>query len=152
LLVRHGPYSAKAHVVVGILVLLRDGKSDEEMRYTAEHVWARVVDTRVRVGITDFAQKALGDIVFVDLPATGSTVEAGGVIGEVESTKSTSDVYAPVGGTVAAVNETLSTAPEQINADPYGDGWLCEIAPTGPGAIDSLLDAAAYQAQLPAET
>jgi glycine cleavage system H protein len=138
-------------VVVGILVLLRDGKSDEEMRYTAEHVWARVVDTRVRVGITDFAQKALGDIVYVDLPATGLKVEAGGVLGEVESTKSTSDVYAPVGGTVAAVNETLSAAPEQINADPYGDGWLCEITPTTADATDSLLDAAAYQAQLPTE-
>ena len=99
----------------------------------------------MKVGITDYAQDALGDVVFVDLPTPGTTVEAGGVLGEVESTKSVSEIYAPVGGEVVAVNSGLADAPEQLNADPYGEGWICEIAASDPAAVDSLLDPAAYR-------
>ena len=102
--------------------------------------------TKVRVGITDYAQDALGDIVFVDLPGIGAEVEAGGKLGEVESTKSVSEVYAPVAGTVVAVNEGLTAGPERMNQDPYGDGWICELE-LAPGADPAtLLDAAAYGA------
>ena len=97
------------------------------------------------MGITDYAQDALGDVVFVDLPADGTTVEAGGVLGEVESTKSVSEIYAPVAGEVVAVNGALAEAPEQLNADPYGEGWICEIVPTDPASVDALLDAGAYR-------
>ena len=100
----------------------------------------------MRVGITDFAQDALGDVVFVDLPKVGTTVNAGDVIGEVESTKSVSEIYAPVAGTVTVVNESLRAAPEKLNSDPYGDGWLCEISGAEGAAIDTLLDADAYRA------
>jgi len=117
----------------------------EDLRYSSDHEWARTADGRVRVGITDFAQDALGDVVFVDLPAPGSAVESGGMIGEVESTKSVSEIYAPVAGEVVAVNDRLSDAPEQLNADPYGEGWICEIAPSDPSAVDALLDAAGYR-------
>ncbi len=117
----------------------------DELRYSAEHEWARTDGDRIRVGITDFAQDALGDVVFVDLPATGLAVESGGMLGEVESTKSVSEIYAPVAGEVVAVNSTLVDAPEQLNADPYGEGWICEIVPTDPGALDQLLDAAGYR-------
>ena len=116
----------------------------EDLRYSAEHEWVRQEGTRVRVGITDYAQDALGDIVFVDLPAVGSEVEAGGQLGEVESTKSVSEIYAPVAGTITAVNDALTAGPETINQDPYGNGWLCELE-LAPGAdLGNLLDAVAY--------
>jgi glycine cleavage system H protein len=115
----------------------------EDLRYSPEHEWVRLEGTRVRVGITDYAQDALGDIVFVDLPAVGSEVEAGGQLGEVESTKSVSEIYAPLSGTVTTVNESLAAAPDRINQDPYGEGWLCELE-LAPGADPgSLLDAVA---------
>ena len=117
----------------------------EDLRYSSDHEWARTADGRVRVGITDFAQDALGDVVFVDVPTPGTSVESGGLIGEVESTKSVSEIYAPVAGEVLAVNSLLADAPEQLNADPYGDGWICEIAPSDASAVDALLDAAAYR-------
>jgi glycine cleavage system H protein len=116
----------------------------ENLRYSPEHEWVRAEGTKVRVGITDYAQDALGDIVFVDLPAVGSAVEAGAQLGEVESTKSVSEIYSPLGGTVVAVNDALTAAPERINQDPYGEGWLCELE-LAPGADPaSLLDAVAY--------
>ena len=125
----------------------------EELRYTAEHEWvgdAKPVEAAagLRVGITDYAQDALGDIVFVQLPDVGDEVGPGTAIGEVESTKSVSDVYAPISGTVSAVNEALADAPETINADPYGEGWLVDISVPGEGGdpIGGLLDADAYQA------
>jgi glycine cleavage system H protein len=117
----------------------------DDLRYSSDHEWIRSVDDRVRVGITDYAQDALGDVVFVDLPAEGDTLEAGGVLGEVESTKSVSEIYAPVAGQVVAVNGALSEAPEQLNGDPYGEGWICEILPTDPTSVDALLDAGAYR-------
>ena len=118
----------------------------DELRYTADHEWVASRQGRVRVGITDYAQDALGDVVFVQLPEPGAVVEAGGVLGEVESTKSVSEVYAPLAGTVVAVNAALGDAPEQLNNDPYGDGWICELDPAEPAAVDTLLDAAAYRA------
>ena len=119
----------------------------DDLRYSTDHEWARVEDGKVRVGITDYAQDTLGDVVFVQVPEVGARVEAGATFGEVESTKSVSDVYAPVAGVVAAVNEALTDAPETINADPYGAGWLVEITVEG-GADPTaeLMDAAAYQA------
>ena len=115
-----------------------------DLRYSPEHEWVRVDGTRVRVGITDYAQDALGDIVFVDLPAVGSEVEVGGQIGEVESTKSVSEIYAPLSGTVTAVNDALTEGPERINQDPYGDGWIIELE-LAPGADPAgLLDASGY--------
>ena len=98
-----------------------------------------------RVGITDYAQDALGDIVYVDLPAVGTEVAVGRTLGEVESTKSVSEIYAPVAGTIAGVNDALPDAPERINADPYGEGWICELELAEPGGLDALLDAAAYR-------
>jgi glycine cleavage system H protein len=125
----------------------------DDRRYTDQHEWALVqgtdgTSTVVRVGITDHAQDALGDIVFVQLPEVGDEVSPGNPIGEVESTKSVSDVYAPVAGVVAAVNDRLADAPETINADPYGEGWLVDISVPGEGGdpVGGLLDAAAYQA------
>ncbi|HLW44665.1 MAG TPA: glycine cleavage system protein GcvH [Acidimicrobiales bacterium] len=117
----------------------------DDLRYSTDHEWARPAEGRVRVGITDYAQDALGDVVFVDLPQVGKTVSPGDVLGEVESTKSVSEVYAPVAGTVVAVNDALADAPEKLNQDPYGDGWLCEIAVEGGGALDGLMDAAGYR-------
>jgi glycine cleavage system H protein len=105
-------------------------------------------DGSVRVGITHYAQDQLGDIVYVSLPAVGDPVTAGAACGELESTKSVSDVYAPVDGEVVGVNESLDTTPELVNSDPYGGGWLYELVPADPGAVDGLLDAAAYQASL----
>jgi glycine cleavage system H protein len=116
----------------------------EELRYTSDHEWARLEKGRVRVGITDYAQGALGDIVFVSVPEVGSRVEKGAVIGEVESTKSVSEIYAPVAGEVVGVNGSLSDAPEKLNADPYGEGWICEIVVTEADAYGELLDAVAY--------
>ncbi|MEI6453131.1 MAG: glycine cleavage system protein GcvH [Actinomycetes bacterium] len=118
----------------------------EELRYSTDHEWARIDATRIRVGITDYAQDALGDVVFVDLPKVGTAVDAGSAIGEVESTKSVSEIFAPLAGTVVAVNEALADSPEQMNADPYGDGWICEIELSDSGAAEALLDAVAYKA------
>ncbi|MFI7024776.1 glycine cleavage system protein GcvH [Micromonospora sp. NPDC049900] len=118
----------------------------EELRYSAEHEWVATVDGgAVRVGITHFAQDALGDIVFVQLPESGAVVAAGESLGEIESTKSVSEIYAPVGGTVSARNEALVDTPEVINTDPYGAGWLVEIAEVDPAAVEGLLSADAYR-------
>ncbi len=117
----------------------------DDLRYSSDHEWIRSEGDRVRVGITDYAQDALGDVVFVELPAEGSTVTAGGPLGEVESTKSVSEVYAPVAGEVVSVNHGLTEAPEQLNQDPYGDGWICEIVPADPSSVEGLLDAGAYR-------
>lgn len=118
----------------------------DDLRYTKEHEWARVEDGRVRVGITDFAQDALGDVVYVDVPEVGTKVKAGEPFGEVESTKSVSDVYAPVTGTVSERNEALPDAPELVNSSPYGDGWMIVIDLEDASQLDELLDAGAYQA------
>jgi glycine cleavage system H protein len=117
----------------------------EELRYTPEHEWVAPGTPAVKVGITDYAQDALGDIVFVQLPDPGTAVEAGQAFGEVESTKSVSEIYAPVTGTVVARNDRLADEPELINTDPYGAGWLVEIEPTDPGGAARLLDAAGYR-------
>ncbi len=121
----------------------------QDLRYTAEHEWVRTgTDGVVRVGITAFAQEALGDVVFVSLPAIGDTVTAGDSCGEVESTKSVSDVFAPISGEVVAVNEALDSAPELVNTDPYGQGWMYDIKVNDAGAESSLLDLDAYRALL----
>jgi len=117
----------------------------DELRYTADHEWARMEDRGIRIGITDYAQDALGDVVFVQLPEPGSTVEAGASFGEVESTKSVSDVYAPVAGTVLEVNSELGDAPQRLNDDPYGEGWICILQGADPAAFEKLLDAEAYR-------
>jgi glycine cleavage system H protein len=118
----------------------------EDRRYTKDHEWALVEEGRVRIGITEYAQDALGDVVFVQLPDVGAVLDAGGACSEVESTKSVSDVYAPVAGTVVEVNAELAEAPQRLNEDPYGAGWICVLDPAEPGAVDSLLDAEAYLA------
>jgi glycine cleavage system H protein len=118
----------------------------QDLRYSSDHEWAKVSDVNVRVGITDYAQDALGDVVFVDLPKVGTDVSVGGVVGEVESTKSVSEIYAPVGGKISAVNEALKKSPELINSDPYGEGWIYEITTASTSDYDALLDAAAYEA------
>lgn len=116
----------------------------QDLRYTKEHEWARTEGARIRVGITDFAQDALGDVVYVDLPEVGATVQAHQPMGEVESTKSVSDVYSPVSGTIVEVNPLLADRPELVNEQPFGDGWLVVIeADTG---LEGLLDAQAYRA------
>ena len=123
----------------------------DDLLYSPEHEWLRSpgeTPGSVRVGITHFAQEALGDIVYVSLPEVGAAVTAGGACGELESTKSVSDVYAPVSGEVVAVNPALDATPELVNDDPYGAGWLFEVAATDEGQIGQLLDAAAYQATL----
>jgi glycine cleavage system H protein len=117
----------------------------DELRYTPEHEWVRPGQPTVRVGITDFAQDALGDIVYVQLPDPGTAVETGQAFGEVESTKSVSEIYAPLTGTVVASNSRLADEPELINADPYGEGWLVEIEPTDPAGTGQLLDADGYR-------
>jgi len=116
----------------------------DDLRYTAEHEWVRAEGGTARVGITDFAQEALGDIVYVQLPEAGGTVAAGDSFGEVESTKSVSEIYAPVSGEVIARNEAVVEAPDIINTDPYGDGWLVEIRLADEGDLAGLLDAGAY--------
>lgn len=120
----------------------------KDLRYTKEHEWARLEHGLVRVGITDFAQDALGDVVFVDLPQVGSKVEAGRPLGEVESTKSVSDIFSPISGTVAELNALIDERPELVNEQPYGDGWLLSIEPSDPAATDTLMDADAYRAFL----
>jgi glycine cleavage system H protein len=121
-------------------------KIPAELRYSNDHEWARDEGDVVRIGITDYAQDALGDVVFVDLPKVGSSVSVGGVLGEVESTKSVSELYAPVAGVVVAVNEALNTTPELVNSDPYGEGWICEVTTSSRDDFAALLDAAAYEA------
>jgi glycine cleavage system H protein len=125
----------------------------EDLKYTAEHEWVRTPGEHagsIRIGITDFAQDALGDIVYVSLPDVGATVDAGTACGELESTKSVSDVYAPVTGEVVARNEALDATPELVNNDPYEGGWLFELVPADAGAVDGLMSAEAYQASLDA--
>jgi glycine cleavage system H protein len=118
----------------------------EDLRYSAEHEWVRVDANLATVGITDFAQDSLGDVVFVQLPDVGTDVIAGASVSEIESTKSVSDIYAPVSGTIAAVNDALGDTPELVNQDPYGGGWMMTIALSDPDELSSLLDAAAYRA------
>jgi glycine cleavage system H protein len=117
-----------------------------ELKYTADHEWVKVSGTTARIGITDYAQDALGDVVFVAVPQVGATVAAGESFGEVESTKSVSEIYAPLAGKVITVNTALESAPELMNDDPYGEGWLCDIQISDSSASESLLDAAAYRA------
>ena len=118
----------------------------DDLRYSKEHEWARTEDDgRIRVGITDFAQDALGDVVYVDLPEPGTQVTAGQAFGEVESTKSVSDVYAPVSGTVVERNGALEDTPELVNQQPYGDGWLVAIEAADPAELENLLDASTYR-------
>ena len=119
----------------------------EELKYSKDHEWAKVEDGgTVRIGITDYAQDALGDVVYVDVPTVGAEVKANDTFSEVESTKSVSDIYAPIDGTVVEVNADLADAPERVNEDPYGEGWIAVIQPADPSQLDALLDAAAYQA------
>jgi glycine cleavage system H protein len=117
----------------------------EDLRYTEQHEWARAEDHGVRVGITDFAQDALGDVVYVDVPETGTEVQAGEPFGEVESTKSVSDVYAPISGTVIDRNPMLGDSPQLVNESPYGEGWMILIEPADGESVDGLMDAAAYR-------
>lgn len=120
-----------------------------DLNYTAEHEWVQVIDeSTVRFGITDYAQDALGDIVFVSLPNVGDRLTAGGTCGEVESTKSVSDIYSPVSGEVIARNEAIETSPDTLNSDPYKNGWIVDVRVSGSAAelVAQLMDAAAYQA------
>jgi glycine cleavage system H protein len=120
-----------------------------ELRYTKDHEWGRLEEGgRIRVGITDYAQDALGDVVYVELPAVGDVVEVGAGFGEVESTKSVSELYAPVTGTVVEINDELSESPQRLNEDPYGDGWLCVIEPHDPSHFGQMLDAEAYRGHI----
>jgi len=116
----------------------------DDLKYTAEHEWARVGGTTIRIGVTDYAQEALGDVVYVTLPEIGAKVGQGETFGEVESTKSVSDLYAPITGTVTARNDELESRPELINSDPYGEGWIVEIEVADSAQVDGLLDPAAY--------
>lgn len=118
----------------------------EHLRYSSDHEWIAIEGTRARVGITDYAQDALGDVVFVQIPRVGATVALGDTMSEVESTKSVSDIYAPVTGTIVTVNDSLADRPETLNADPYGAGWICEIEMSVPDQSAELLDAAGYRA------
>ena len=118
----------------------------EDLQYSADHEWIRLDGDTATIGITDYAQDQLGDIVYLQLPAVGDTVEAGAVIGELESTKSVSDLFAPVTGEIVSVNDTLESSPETVNADPYGQGWLITVRVADPAALDGLMDAAAYGA------
>ena len=117
----------------------------DELRYSKDHEWARDEDGKVRIGITDYAQDALGDVVYIDLPEVGTVVTADESFSEVESTKSVSDVYAPIAGTITEVNDELAEAPERLNEDPYGEGWICVIDPSDGVATGDLMDAAAYR-------
>ena len=118
----------------------------DDLRYTKEHEWVRLEGARARIGITDFAQDALGDVVYVDLPEVGAVVQAEQPLGEVESTKSVSDVFSPVSGTIVERNPLIDDRPELVNEQPYGDGWLVIIEAADPAAIGQLLDAAGYRA------
>jgi glycine cleavage system H protein len=128
---------------------MADFEYPDQLRYTSEHEWVQPVgEDRVRVGITAYAQDALGDIVFVSLPDEGATVSAGSSVGEVESTKSVSDLYAPISGTVVGRNEALDANPDLVNTDPYGEGWMFEVEPADPGAVEALLTSEQYRGQL----
>ena len=116
-----------------------------DLRYSSDHEWAHADGDVVRIGITDYAQDALGDVVFVALPNLGTTLEAGATLGEVESTKSVSEIYAPVSGVVSSLNDTLSSSPELINTEPYAGGWICEITVSSRDSYDALLDADGYR-------
>jgi glycine cleavage system H protein len=118
----------------------------DDLRYSTDHEWVRRNGAQVTIGITDYAQDALGDVVFLEVPTKGAEVVSGERISEVESTKSVSDIFAPVSGTVVEVNEALGDGPEALNADPYGDGWICVIEMQDDSTFDALMDAAAYQA------
>ena len=118
----------------------------EDLRYSAEHEWVRANGARAEVGITDFAQDSLGDIVFVEVPEVGTTLARNATCAVIDSTKSTSDIYAPVSGVVVEVNDALTNAPEAVNSDPYGAGWIFRLEMSDPGELDSLMDAAAYRA------
>jgi glycine cleavage system H protein len=125
-------------------------KIPENLRYTNDHEWAEARGDVVRIGITDFAQESLGDVVMVELPKVGERVTAGKAFGSVESPKSVSDLFAPISGTVAAINDALDMNPEKVNEDAYGDGWILDITPDDAAAFDTLMDAAAYAAHLDA--
>jgi glycine cleavage system H protein len=128
---------------------MSDLEYPSDLRYTAEHEWVRSVEGgTIRIGITSFAQDSLGDVVYVSLPAVGDSVAVGDACGEVESTKSVSDLYAPLAGEVTAVNEALDASPELVNSDPYGEGWMYELRPTDAAAVAGLLDVEGYQQQL----
>jgi glycine cleavage system H protein len=118
----------------------------DRLRYSTDHEWVSVEGGKARIGITDYAQNALGDVVFVDVPTIGRVVSAGDSMSEVESTKSVSDIYAPVSGTITEVNAALATQPELLNRDPYGEGWICVIDMSDESEYDALLDAAGYSA------
>ena len=118
------------------------------LKYTAEHEWIKVDGQRGRIGITAFAQDQLGDVVYVELPAVGSIVTQSAVFGVIDSVKASSDLYAPVTGTVTAINDTLNSTPELVNKDPYGEGWMIEVDITEPGQIEGLMDSATYEGQL----
>jgi glycine cleavage system H protein len=117
----------------------------DELRYSSDHEWVRWEDGKVRIGITDYAQDALGDVVFVQVPEVGQAADAGATVGEVESTKSVSEIYAPIAGTVVEVNPELEANPELVNSDPYGAGWIALVEPSDPGVLESLMDANAYR-------
>lgn len=117
----------------------------EELSYSSDHEWVRPEGQRVRIGITDYAQDALGDVVFVDLPEVGARLDASAPLGEVESTKSVSEVYAPVSGTIVEVNAVLADNPEKLNEDPYGDGWICVMEPSDSAQVEQLMTASAYR-------
>lgn len=118
----------------------------DDLRYSADHEWVRVEGTQARVGITDYAQDALGDVVYVQVPSAGTAVKVGDSFSEIESTKSVSDIYAPVSGTIVEVNADLADAPQRVNEDPYGEGWLCVIEMSDLAELDALLDASGYLA------
>jgi glycine cleavage system H protein len=118
----------------------------DDLRYSSDHEWARTEDGRVRVGITDYAQDALGDVVYVDLPEVGTHVDRGESCSEVESTKSVSEIYAPVAGTVVEINDDLGEAPQRLNEDPYGDGWIFVLEADDLAQLDELADAKGYRA------
>lgn len=120
----------------------------EDLQYTADHEWVRRDGDVVTVGITDYAQDQLGDIVYLSLPAVGEAIESGAVVGELESTKSVSDLFAPVSGEVVSVNDALESTPETVNSDPYGQGWLMTVRVADPGALEGLMDASTYKASI----
>ena len=117
-----------------------------ELRYSSDHEWVRIEGTTVTIGITEYAQDALGDVVFVELPDSGLDVAAGESFSEVESTKSVSDIYAPVTGSISEINDSLESQPELLNSDPYGAGWICRIEVRDPSELEGLMDAEAYRA------
>ena len=123
-------------------------ENPKDLRYTKEHEWARRTGKTIVVGVTAHAQEALGDVVYVDLPKVGAVLSAGASFGTVESTKAVSELFAPLGGKVVKVNQALTDAPQLINQDPYGKGWICEVEPSAPAELDGLMDAPAYAALL----